>query len=107
MPTEHACDIAQSLGISKIIIHKYSSILSAYGIALADLVEERQEPASKMYDDSTAILFEERLEALSNEARQALEAQGVSGGDVEIEKFLNMRYQGSDSQLMVPASEED
>ena len=101
---EHACDIAQSLGISRVIIHKYSSILSAYGIALADVVEERQEPASEIYDSSTEAHFAERLAALSQEATDALLAQGISEDSIQIEKFLNMRYQGSDSQLMIPAS---
>lgn len=101
---EHACDIAHSLGISRVIVHKYSSILSAYGIALADVVEERQEPASEIYDSSTAPHFEERLKALSREASHALVAQGIPEDSIQIEKFLNMRYQGSDSQLMIPAS---
>lgn len=43
---QHACAIAASLGISTVIVHRYSSILSAYGMALADLVHEAQEPAS-------------------------------------------------------------
>lgn len=103
---EHACDIAKSLGISKIIVHKYSSILSAYGIALADIVEERQEPASKVFDDTTASSFEDRLNHLSQEAKKALTAQGIADESVQIEKFLNMRYQGSDSQLMIPSSSE-
>ena len=105
-PPEHACDIAQSLGISKIIVHKYSSILSAYGIALADVVEERQEPASKVYDDTTAPYFEDRLDYLSKDAEQGLTSQNINKKSIQTEKFLNMRYQGSDSQLMVPASKD-
>ncbi|KAH8901763.1 hypothetical protein GQ53DRAFT_851912 [Thozetella sp. PMI_491] len=101
---QHACDIAQSLGISRVIIHKYSSILSAYGMALADVVEEKQEPCSKAYESSTEAFFDERLDRLAKEATDALKAQGISDDRIEIEKFLNMRYQGSDSQLMIPAS---
>ncbi|SPO01043.1 related to 5-oxo-L-prolinase [Cephalotrichum gorgonifer] len=104
---QHACDIAESLGISRVVIHKYSSILSAYGIALADVVEERQEPASEVYDSSTSAHFAERLAALSKEASEALSAQGIAEESIQIEKFLNMRYQGSDSQLMIPAKGDD
>ena len=43
---QHACAIAKSLGIKKIFIHKFAGILSAYGMALADVIQEEQEPAS-------------------------------------------------------------
>jgi 5-oxoprolinase (ATP-hydrolysing) len=41
---QHACEIAKALGIRQILIHKYSSILSAYGLSLADVIHEEQEP---------------------------------------------------------------
>ena len=43
---QHAASIATILGIKRILIHKYSSILSAYGMALADLVHEEETPAA-------------------------------------------------------------
>jgi 5-oxoprolinase (ATP-hydrolysing) len=43
---QHACAIARELGISRILIHKYCGILSAYGLGLADVVQEREEPTS-------------------------------------------------------------
>ena len=42
---QHACAIARKLGISKIFIHRFSGILSAYGMGLADIVVEKQEPS--------------------------------------------------------------
>ena len=48
---QHAVAIAEALGISQILIHRYSSVLSAYGMALADVVDERQEPESKVWSD--------------------------------------------------------
>ena len=41
---QHACSIARDLGIRKILIHKYCGILSAYGMGLADVVHEAEEP---------------------------------------------------------------
>mmetsp|Transcript_99995 Transcript_99995/g.137618 ORF Transcript_99995/g.137618 Transcript_99995/m.137618 type:complete len:90 (-) Transcript_99995:1343-1612(-) len=41
---QHACAIARDLGISKIFIHRYCGILSAYGLGLADVVKEAEEP---------------------------------------------------------------
>jgi 5-oxoprolinase (ATP-hydrolysing) len=104
---QHACDIAQALGIRRVVIHKYSSILSAYGIALADVVEEKQEPSSKTYEVETERHFGDRLGALAAEAEEALSVQGIASSSIQTERFLNMRYQGSDSQLMIPVSPED
>ncbi|KAG9967527.1 hydantoinase B/oxoprolinase, partial [Aureobasidium melanogenum] len=50
---QHACSVAKVLGISRIIIHKYSSILSAYGMSLADVVHEIQKPAAMTYSAET------------------------------------------------------
>lgn len=47
---QHACAIARSLGIGTVFVHKYAGILSAYGMALADVVEEAQEPSAETYD---------------------------------------------------------
>ena len=46
---QHACAIARNLGMSTVFIHRYSGILSAYGLALADVVHEAQEPCARQY----------------------------------------------------------
>lgn len=48
---QHAVAIAESLGIRQILVHRYSSVLSAYGMALADVVDESQEPESKVWSE--------------------------------------------------------
>lgn len=50
---QHACAIARALGIHEVLVHKYAGILSAYGMALADVVEEAQEPCAKVYVPGT------------------------------------------------------
>lgn len=47
---QHACAVARALGMQTVIIHKYAGILSAYGMALADVVHEAQEPCAKVYE---------------------------------------------------------
>ena len=47
---QHACAIARALDIETVYIHKYAGILSAYGLALADVVEEIQEPSALVYE---------------------------------------------------------
>ncbi|XDG06222.1 hypothetical protein ABKA04_005837 [Annulohypoxylon sp. FPYF3050] len=99
---QHAASIARNLGIHTVLIHKYSSILSAYGMALANLVEEVQEPSSLILGPhSTAEIFE-RFESLKDRAVQGLLLQGVSSTKhIETQQFLNLRYEGTDTQMMV------
>ena len=54
---QHACAIARNLGMSRVFIHRYSGILSAYGLALADVVHEAQEPCAKEYGGSNSYIY--------------------------------------------------
>jgi len=53
---QHACAIALSLGIKRIIVHRYAGILSAVGLALADVSHEAQEPCALALDDAGSTL---------------------------------------------------
>lgn len=97
---QHACSVAKTLGISRIIIHKYSSVLSAYGLALAEVVKESQEPVSSAYLSSQSTLLQ-RLDNLSASATKDMESQGFPSTQVRHEQYLNMRYEGSDTSLMI------
>jgi len=99
---QHAAAVARKLGISEVIIHQYSSLLSAYGIALADVVADVQQPVSVDLSAESIPALERRVDEVSHAAVQDLQAQGVAGGsNIEIERFLNCRYQGSDSFMMI------
>ncbi|KAI2795311.1 hypothetical protein POX_a01917 [Penicillium oxalicum] len=97
---QHACSVALSLGISRIIIHKYSSVLSAYGLALAEVVKESQEPVSSDYLASQASLLR-RFDEMAAAATKEMQDQGFEPSQVRHEQYLNMRYEGSDTSLMV------
>jgi 5-oxoprolinase (ATP-hydrolysing) len=92
---QHACLVADALGIGTVMIHPLAGVLSAYGMGLADMVELRQRTLAGV--DLAAVLDE--LEA---EARAALMAQGVERP--EILRRAALRYDGSDSTLEVPVS---
>ncbi|KAK3951988.1 Hydantoinase B/oxoprolinase-domain-containing protein [Pseudoneurospora amorphoporcata] len=101
---QHAVAIAESLGIKQILIHRYSSVLSAYGMALADVVDERQEPDSSVWkaDDQSVIQgLKDKMEALKEKSRQALRDQGFEDDQIVFEEYLNMRYRGTESALMI------
>ncbi|KAJ5261030.1 hypothetical protein N7478_011625 [Penicillium angulare] len=97
---QHACTVAASLGISRIIIHKYSSVLSAYGLALAEVVKESQEPVSSDYSSSHTNLLQ-RFENMSAAATEEMQTQGFTPTQIRHEQYLNMRYEGSDTSLMI------
>lgn len=100
---QHACAIAEILGIRKVLIHKYSSILSAYGIGLADVVHEEERPCAKVFDDATKDTIFADLDALSQTARDHPTMSRFSR--IEDHRFLFMRYDGSETAMMIPVTE--
>ncbi|KIK56445.1 hypothetical protein GYMLUDRAFT_62060 [Collybiopsis luxurians FD-317 M1] len=98
---QHACEIAKLLGIDTILIHRYSSILSAYGLALADRAYEVQEPSSTFYTPENRPSLISRLDKQEAEVREELKKQGFEGSRVQAERYLNMRFEGTDTSLMV------
>lgn len=100
-----AVQVASILGINEVLIHRYSSVLSAYGMALADVVEETQEPCSMEFNDSNIDALNERLRILKEETSTKLQEQGFSEEHITYEVYLNLRYQGTESGIMVPKNE--
>lgn len=97
---QHACAIARALGISNIFIHKYASVLSAYGLSLADVVYEAQEPSSETLSEKALPLLQERVNALVSQCQQELGKQGFENENIDFEIYLNLRYNGTDCALM-------
>jgi 5-oxoprolinase (ATP-hydrolysing) len=92
---QHACLVADALGIGTVMIHPLAGVLSAYGIGLADLVELRQRSLGG--DELEAALAQLEAEAVA-----ALAAQGVAAP--EVLRRAALRYEGSDTALEVPVS---
>lgn len=102
---QHATAVARDLGIRRILIHRMSSILSAYGMALADVVVEVQEPESVAFGTESIPRLRQRIESLREKATERLNSQGFTQKQIVHESFLNMRYRGSDTALMIPQPE--
>jgi len=105
---QHACSIARSLGISSIFIHRFAGILSAYGIGLADTVSEKQQPAAEVLTGKSLSGLNEKLSALEQETVGELTSQGIASEAIESLHYLNLRYQGTDTPIMIekPADED-
>lgn len=96
---QHATAIASNLGIKRVLIHKYSSILSAYGISLAQLQSEASAPYSSIFSKSVLPDIREKIVRLQSEVRDSLLSQGVNESSMAFEVTLSMRYKGSDTNI--------
>jgi len=103
---QHACSIARSLGMSTVIVHKYAGILSAFGMALADVVHEEQEPTAIKYNSKAMKEITGRINELEQRCRAKLESQGFSEQQIKTEAFLHLRYSGTDCALMCNPGDE-
>ncbi|MEQ9109680.1 MAG: hydantoinase B/oxoprolinase family protein [Rhodospirillaceae bacterium] len=98
---QHACRVADVLGMTQVLVHRYASVLSAYGMGLGALRALREQTVSKTLDQANlaqiGIIFEE----LTAAATQDLLDQGVPEQQVEVIKQVHVRYDGSDTGLPV------
>jgi 5-oxoprolinase (ATP-hydrolysing) len=98
---QHACDISKALGVSRVLIHKHSSVLSAYGMALADVVHEERSPSALVFAPENFSAFGDELSKLEAKSVEALLQQRIPKTRISSERYLNMRFHGSDTPLMV------
>lgn len=98
---QHACAIARSLGMKEVLVHRFCGILSAYGMGLADVVEEAQEPYSAVYGPDSILEASHREDMLLKQTRQKLQEQGFREENITTETYLNLRYEGTDTAIMV------
>lgn len=98
---QHACELAKKLDIKRAIIHKFSSILSAYGMALAEVVQEKQVPSSDPLSEETMPRIQSRVQDLKTDVQKNLLAQGVEDKDIRYDVYLHLRYEGTETQLMI------
>ncbi len=101
---QHACAIARDLGMSTVFVHRFCGILSAYGMGLADVVAESQTACAATYDDPEGLKrVLEDMAVLKTRVTDQLTANGqFDESAVRCECFLNLRYDGSDTSMMVP-----
>jgi 5-oxoprolinase (ATP-hydrolysing) len=98
---QHACLVADALGIKTVLIHPMAGILSAYGMGLADVIALREYPIGKALD---AGLWKEiesaESQALAEAVAELLE-QGHARASINTRASLHLRYQGTDTTLLV------
>lgn len=100
---QHACLVADALGIDRIQIHPLAGVLSAYGIGLADVTVLREVTFGKTLGTD----FEAEIAALADEAEAAVRDQGVDPAAIQSDCRVALRYTGSDSALEIPRDTPD
>jgi len=96
---QHACLVADALAMTRVFIHPLAGVLSAYGMGLADQLAMRSQALEAKLDDPRAL--EEVAERLAAEASADLVAQGVPAAAVKVLRRAHLKYEGTDTALVV------
>src|SRR6516164_2123187 len=100
---QHACLVADALGMTKVLIHPFSSLLSAYGMGLADIRATRQQAVEEPFGDAALASIARVGGRLADDAKREVVDQGVAAQAVEVFIRAHIRYAGTDTALVVPA----
>jgi 5-oxoprolinase (ATP-hydrolysing) len=98
---QHACLVADALGMQSVLIHPYSGLLSAYGIGQAKLFASRQQALIKPLAESSRAGLDLILNRIQKEVMEELQGQGIAGSDIRFREVLHLRYDGTDTALPV------
>ena len=99
---QHACLVADSLGLERILVHPLASVLSAYGMGLASVRTLRQQAVEATLEEPLMERVAETIEELAGAGRDELIAQGVGTAQINSEPRIHIRYSGTDTSLEVP-----
>ena len=102
---QHACLVAERLGMDKVLLHPFSGVLSAYGMGLADLSAQSQRMISAPLGADAVEEARRVAEELAGQGAEELSAQGVAAEDRETTVQAMLRYRGSDTAIGVPLAD--
>jgi 5-oxoprolinase (ATP-hydrolysing) len=98
---QHACLVADALGMTTVFVHTLAGVMSAYGMGLADQVAMREAAVEVRLNDLAVDALARRFEAIGDSARQELLAQGVAEERITLVRRVHLRYEGTDSAIIV------
>ncbi|WP_207002927.1 hydantoinase B/oxoprolinase family protein [Trinickia mobilis] len=99
---QHACQVAEALGMRRIVLHPLAGVLSAFGMGLADLRAMRESAVEAELDDAAAAALDARYAVLTDEAQRDILQQRVPRERVRTERTARLKYRDTDSVLDVP-----
>jgi 5-oxoprolinase (ATP-hydrolysing) len=99
---QHACLVADALGMEAVLIHPFSGLLSAYGIGLATVSASRQKALLRPLSRAARSDIEAMISELQTEVSSELKEQGIESGSTKWRIRLEIRYEGTDTTLSIP-----
>ncbi len=101
---QHACLVADALGMTSVLIHPLSSLLSAYGMGLAGIRSVRQQAIEEPFGDAGRQALAHTARQLARSAIEEVAGQGVAVDKIALHVRAHIRYAGTDTALIVDAS---
>jgi 5-oxoprolinase (ATP-hydrolysing) len=98
---QHACLVADALGMTRVFVHPLAGVLSAYGMGLADQIAMREASLEQPLDVIGLAAARQRLAVLAQAARAELASQGVAEEKLVVHERVHVRYDGTDTALTV------
>ncbi|OSZ65647.1 hydantoinase B/oxoprolinase family protein [Hydrogenophaga sp. IBVHS2] len=99
---QHACLVADELGMTRVFVHPLAGVLSAYGMGLADQNVIRERSIELPLDAVALSTVQQALDDLALQATEALRQQQAGSGELTVHRRVHVRYEGSDAALVVP-----
>lgn len=99
---QHACLVADALGMKQVFVHPFAGVLSAYGMGLADVTAMREMAVEQALDDALMPTLTHELERLAQDATAELQSQDIASGRITVLRKVHLKYLGSDTALVVP-----
>jgi len=99
---QHACLVADELGMETIFVHPLAGVLSAYGMGLADFLQLREQAVELNFSEAAIAGLAETGEKLGTGAIEGLIAQGADKSAITTQSFVHLRYAGTDAPLQIP-----
>ncbi len=104
---QHACLVADALGMKRVYLHPYAGVLSAFGMGLADLRLMREKAVEAVLDSKVMASLRQQLLELQQDGEKGMLAQGVPASRMRSEWKVHLRYSGSDAALVVAYGDQE
>ncbi len=102
---QHACLVADELGMKTVFIHPYAGVLSAYGMGLADQAVLREQAVERQFEAAAMATLDDLADELAGAASTGLRDQGANAADVQVRRTVHLRYAGTEAALPIPLTD--
>ena len=97
---QHACRVADALGMTRIFLHPFAGVLSAYGMGLADIRSIRHRTVEATFDQDLVARLARDIAELEKTARAEIAAQGIAPHAITVLPQVHLKYAGTDAPLI-------